>query len=72
MAAIGRQRAYIEKFIEIVKKLERESPVSQEAQNRVVAAMREYLPTDDLLFLLGYELDKGIPRIWESLGARVE
>ena len=72
MAALRRQRAYVEKFIEVVKALDRESPVSQETQNRVVAAMREYLPTDDLLFLLGYELDKGIPRVWDSLGARVE
>jgi glyoxylase-like metal-dependent hydrolase (beta-lactamase superfamily II) len=71
-AALGRQRAYIEKFVEIVKHLDRETPVSQDTQNRVVAAMREYLPTDDLLFLLGYELGKGIPRIWDSLGARVE
>jgi glyoxylase-like metal-dependent hydrolase (beta-lactamase superfamily II) len=68
---LRRQRAYLERFLEVVAALPPESPVSQATQDRVAAAMREELPTDDFLFLLTYQLDQGIARTWESLGVRV-
>lgn len=69
-ADLAWQRGYIQAFIEAIRPLKRESPVSQATVELVVAKMKEYLPSDDLLFLLGYELDQGIARTWKQLDSQ--
>ena len=32
-----------------------------------MARMKEYLPSDELFFLLGYELDQGVERTWRAI-----
>lgn len=57
------QRGYIKAFLHAVARLEgNPDPVERPAQEDVIAAMKEYLPSDATLFLLDYELEKTIPR----------
>lgn len=59
-------RGYIERFLKAVDSLpDKSEPVSREDQERVIAAMRDYLPSDATLFLLDYELDVSIPHYWK-------
>jgi glyoxylase-like metal-dependent hydrolase (beta-lactamase superfamily II) len=63
---IAWQRGYILAFLEAVKRLEdRSLPVSRANQEKVIAAMQEYLPGEATLFLLDYELDVTIPAVWK-------
>lgn len=59
------QRGYNNAFLDAVDKLEdRSIPVSRESQEKVIAAMKDYLPTEATLFLLDYELDISISELW--------
>lgn len=56
------QRGYIETFLQAVHDVRTHpDPACREAQELVIAKMKEYLPTDTTLFLLDYELDTSIP-----------
>jgi glyoxylase-like metal-dependent hydrolase (beta-lactamase superfamily II) len=70
VSAIAEQKAYIHKFIDTIQDLPRESPVSQATVEKVMGVMKEYQPTEMLFFLLGYELDQGIARVWQTLDAQ--
>lgn len=70
VSAIAEQKAYIQKFIDTIQDLPRESPVSQATVEKVMGVMKEYQPTEMLFFLLGYELDQGIARVWQTLDAQ--
>jgi hypothetical protein len=39
--------------------------------DQVIAAMKQYLPGDATLFLLAYELDVTIARLWEKLDSGI-
>ena len=57
------QRGYIHAFLHAVARLEgNPDPAGRTAQENVIAATKEYLPSDATLFLLDYELEKTIPR----------
>lgn len=56
--AIQWQRGYIQTFVAAMQALEDKSvPVTRENQERIIAAMKRYLPSDSTLFLLDYEMD---------------
>ena len=62
------QRGYNKAFIKAVTGLKDKSiPVSEENQNKVIAAMQEYLPNEATLFLLTYELDVTMAELWKKL-----
>lgn len=71
-ADIAWQRGYVQTFLDTIRDRPRESPVSQDTVAAVMTRMKEYLPADDLYFLLGYELDQGIARVWQQLDAKAE
>jgi hypothetical protein len=52
------QRGYIRAFLHAV--------ADRPDREDVIAAMKQYLPTDATLFLLDYELEKTIPRYLEE------
>ncbi len=65
MDCIQWQRGYNNAFLDAVDKLEdRSIPVNRENQEKVIAAMQEYLPNETTLFLLDYELDIAIAELW--------
>jgi hypothetical protein len=49
-AALARQRAYIEAFVDTVESQRDATP--EERRNKVVARMQELVPNEDLLFLM--------------------
>ena len=52
------QRGYIQAYWAAVEALEDKSiPVTRENQEKIIAAMQEYLPGEATLFLLDYEMD---------------
>ncbi|MCC6804671.1 MAG: MBL fold metallo-hydrolase [Anaerolineae bacterium] len=58
LEAIQWQRGYIQTFVTAMQALEDKSaPVSRESQEKIIAAMKHYLPSDATLFLLDYEMD---------------
>ena len=63
------QRGYINTFIAAIKKFEPGTPITEAVVGSVLTDMRAYLDTEELLFLLGYELEKGIPRVWDALSS---
>lgn len=61
------QRGYIRAFLHAVAQLKgHPDPIGRPAQEKVIAAMKEYLPSDATLFLLDYELEKTIPHYLPS------
>jgi glyoxylase-like metal-dependent hydrolase (beta-lactamase superfamily II) len=63
--AIAWTRGYLRAFIEAANRLEgRPRPIDRPTQEMLIAEMKKYLPSEDLLFLLDYELDVSIPEIW--------
>lgn len=59
-------RGYIHAFLEAVDALPNKGDtVSREDQEKVIAAMKDYLPSEATLFLLDYELDVSIPHYWK-------
>lgn len=68
--AIAWQRGYIQTYVAFMHALEDKSvPVSRETQEKLIAAMKRYLPGDAALFLLDYEMDVFMGRF---LGAEIE
>lgn len=68
--AIRWQRGYIQTYIAAMHALEDKSvPVTREQQEKIIAAMKRYLPSDATLFLLDYEMDVFMARFF---GAVVE
>jgi glyoxylase-like metal-dependent hydrolase (beta-lactamase superfamily II) len=68
LETIAWQRGYIETFLDAVGRIEdRSLPVARATQEKVIAAMKGYLPGDATMFLLDYELDVTIPAMWEKL-----
>jgi glyoxylase-like metal-dependent hydrolase (beta-lactamase superfamily II) len=68
--ALDWQRGYIRSFLNAVARLRQRGeadPAGRPAQEQVIAAVKEYLPGDDTLFLLDYELDKSIPGYLEQV-----
>ncbi|GGJ52157.1 MBL fold metallo-hydrolase [Deinococcus roseus] len=61
------QKAYLQLFIDTIKDLPRETPVTEEVVGKVMGRMKEFQPTEELFFLLGYELPQGIERVWKQL-----
>ena len=61
------QRGYLQTFVDTIKPLPRESPVGQPTLDVVMARMKDYLPSDELFFLVGYELGQGIERTWRAI-----
>jgi glyoxylase-like metal-dependent hydrolase (beta-lactamase superfamily II) len=71
MEIVRWQRGYNNAFLDAVASLEDKSvPVSRESQEKVIAAMQEYLPGEATLFLLDYELDVTIEELWKKLGLK--
>jgi len=67
--AIAWQRGYNNAFLNAVDALpDKRVPVSQEAQDRVLAAVKKYLPGEATFFLLAYELDKAIAAHFPNRG----
>lgn len=62
------QKKYLQHFIDTIKDLPRESPVSEATVGMVMGSMKALQPTEELFFLLGYELPQGIERVWKTLG----
>lgn len=61
------QRGYIRAFLHAIAQLEgHPDPIGRPAQEKVIAAMKKYLPGDATLFLLDYELEKTIPHYLPS------
>jgi glyoxylase-like metal-dependent hydrolase (beta-lactamase superfamily II) len=61
------QRGYIRAFLHAIAQLEgHPDPIGRPAQEKVIAAMKKYLPSDATLFLLDYELEKIIPHYLPS------
>lgn len=66
---IAWQRDYIERFLTAINRLpDKTQPVSREAQNKVIALMKDFLPSDATLFLFDYELDVTLPLYWRRRG----
>lgn len=67
--AIAWQRGYINAFRDAVAGLSEAEALAAErpAQEKVIAAMQEYLPGEATLFLLDYELDVSIPALYKRL-----
>lgn len=64
MEAVDWQRGYIKAFLHAAARLTDDpDPAGRPAQERLIAAMKRYLPSDATLFLLDYELDVTIPRL---------
>jgi glyoxylase-like metal-dependent hydrolase (beta-lactamase superfamily II) len=58
LEAIQWQRGYIQTYVAAMHALEDKSvPVSRAQQEKIIAAMKRYLPNDATLFLLDYEMD---------------
>jgi glyoxylase-like metal-dependent hydrolase (beta-lactamase superfamily II) len=58
------QRGYVRAFLREVEKLRNHpAPTSHQAQEQLVAGMKDYLPTDTTLFLLQYELEVSVGRL---------
>lgn len=58
LEAIDWQRGYIQTYLAAMHALEDQSaPVSRANQEKIIAAMKRYLPSDAALFLLDYEMD---------------
>lgn len=66
-AMLSWQRGYINTFLKSVKKLDPAAPFTEANAHQILADMSSYLNTDELLFLLGYELEKGVPRVQQAL-----
>jgi glyoxylase-like metal-dependent hydrolase (beta-lactamase superfamily II) len=65
--ALDWQRGYIKTFINAVNDLKGEAdPTSRPNQEKVIAAMQEYLPGETTLFLLDYELGTTIGELLEK------
>lgn len=61
------QRGYINTFLAAVDELEdRSVPVSEETQEHLTKVMKDYLPKDDLLFLMQYELPETLENLFEE------
>jgi glyoxylase-like metal-dependent hydrolase (beta-lactamase superfamily II) len=61
------QRGYVKTFLKAVDAVEdRSLPVSRETQEKVIAAMMEYLDSEATYFLLDYELDVTLPIYWNK------
>lgn len=69
-AAIEWQRGYITAFLQAVDNLrDQADATARPAQEKVIAEMKTYLPTDSTLFLLDYELDYSIGKLLEATAA---
>jgi glyoxylase-like metal-dependent hydrolase (beta-lactamase superfamily II) len=67
--AIAWQRGYINAFRSAVAGLSEAEALAAErpTQEKVIAAMQDYLPGETTLFLLDYELDESIPALYKTL-----
>ncbi|WP_129671915.1 MBL fold metallo-hydrolase [Candidatus Chloroploca sp. Khr17] len=63
------QRGYIHTFLDAVKQLTSLEALAatRPTQEKMIAAVKEYLPNDVTLFLLDYELHHSIPETWKQL-----
>jgi glyoxylase-like metal-dependent hydrolase (beta-lactamase superfamily II) len=69
--AIAWQRGYIQTWLKAVGSLSALEALEADrpTQEKVIAAVKEYLPNDATLFLLDYELNHSIPETWKQLRA---
>lgn len=67
MEGVDWQLGYNNAFINAVASLkDRSIPVSKDSQNKIIAVMQKYLPSESTLFLLTYELDISIQQVIEK------
>lgn len=65
--AIEWQRGYLKAYHAFIDALEdRSVPVSRTTQEKLIGAMRKYLPGDTTMFLLDYEMDVFMPEIYKQ------
>ena len=66
---IAWQRGYIQTWRDAVAALPLNEAMeaSRETQEKIIAAVKAYLPNDVTLFLLDYELQHSIPETWKQL-----
>ena len=72
VGAIGWQREYLQTFREAVLALpEKEAlAATRPTQEKVIRAVKRFLPGEATLFLLDYELEVSIPATWKALHGR--
>jgi len=63
------QRGYNNAYLATLAMIEdRSDPASEEAQEKMVVAMKKYLPNDNAIFLLLYDLGGAMGHYWKEFG----